>query len=325
MLINDDTRNIKLTLSVPCYRRLKSDCSICGISLSRLIETILCDFCVWSGKIGEVQEKERLGRMYRLIADGGEIRFFKSIVRLLTDSGRRHSFPESTQYNWTVTASARAALCADDLTANETYNFISDILEEYSEMNYSSREKIMLRDKIVKIETAIKHSFVIEYSTRGGSRKEMTPYKIITEPDLQYNYLVGSVCGENGEEATRCARIFSMNDIDVLRIKKKADAGEIEQFIADRNIAYLWGEEKDIEIALTDEGENIFNLVIHNRPHCIEKSAAVTDGRRVYRFRCTEYQAAVYFRSFGIDAKVLSPASLRDSLSSFYSKALSQY
>lgn len=322
MIIDPNTRNIKLTLSASCYRRLSTDSSICGITISRLIETVICDFCEWSGSIGAVNEKQRLNKIYDMISNGGEIRFFRSITRLLSGCGHRHSFSESKAYNWTVTSKARDALTHDGLTDSETYNFIADILEEYAGMNYSAREKIMLRDKIGSIEKAIRKSLIINYESRGGNPKKMIPYRIITEPDLQYNYLVGTVPGEDGTERIACARIFSMNGITITRTSVKTDNARIEQYISGRNIAYLWGEEKDIEIGLTPKGENNFDLIIHNRPLCTGRDEESAGGYRTYHFRCTEFQAEIYFRSFGCDAKVISPQSLAESIRGFYSTAL---
>lgn len=333
MIINDETRNIKLTLSARCYSRLETDSGFLNVKISRLIEMIICEYCEWSEKINRQAKKDRLTQMYNILTEGGEIRFFKTIAGLFIKTGEetiknRHSFAMSRVYNWTITTRAREALIGDELSENESTNFLTDILEEYADMNYAVRERIMMRDKVRMIEKAIKGSYVISYRTRNGKIKKMAPYRIIADTDTQYNYLIGLPVKEDGSISAKpgCARIFSIDDITISRQKMKIDGMAIERYIEGRDIAYLWEDERDdIYVALTSAGESTYNLLINNRPRCIGRETKADKGITVYRLLCTEYQAAVYFSSFGKNAKILAPETLVERIKAFHSEALDNY
>lgn len=320
MLLTDDQRVIKFTHSLLCHRRIEADCEIFGVNESHLIELVICDFCEWSDRVTYGDKKVSLDNIYKLISDGGEIRFFKSIVRIITNNNQRHSYTKSVPYLWTVTLPARKALCDNDFTSEAQNSFCNDIIEEYSQMNFSTREKIILRDKIAVIERAIKHNNLIQYTKGDGTKKTVSPYKIVVEPDTQYNYLIISNEDNGGKPGS--IRLCMMNEITELRQKRKIDAKSMEQELSDRNIAYLKNEEIEVEIGLTKNGEDIYSRVIPNRPKLISKDKEKTGDYRIYRFKCTEFQAKVYFNSFGKEAKIISPESLKEEIKKFYEEAL---
>ena len=156
------------------------NCSIFGFALSHVIGTVICDYCEWAEMIAR-EGRSPQQALFDKAAKGEELRFFKTISRLIFHGGRRHVSKESRIYNWTITKDARHALGNDTLSKNETYSFVAEIHEEYSEMNYSLREKIMLRNTISVIDRAVsgEKAEIISYKTRHGNTRKIVPYKII--------------------------------------------------------------------------------------------------------------------------------------------------
>ena len=70
---------------------------------------------------------------------------------------------------------------------------------------------------------------------------------------------------------------------------------------------------------LTDQGVRKFQLIVKNRPDVLRK-----DGNTYY-FNWPRYQLEEYFKRFGYDAIIVSPAECRTNMRSFYARSFDAY
>ena len=101
----------------------------------------------------------------------------------------------------------------------------------------------------------------------------------------------------------------------------KQEIANIESQLSNYSPAYLIGKPELIKVKLTKKGKQSYQSRLYSRPEKIESLS--TDD--VYVFDCTQQQIFNYFFSFGADAKIISPESLRNRFISTYNEALKQY
>lgn len=318
-----DIKHFKLVLSKNCYSRLESDSNLCDISVSNLIERIILTYCEFSQQI--YSGIENTNKILDLFIRNTDVPFIKTISKVLSRTNssnspkRRSMLPRKREYTWTITNNARYELEQDQLSDSEGGSFISELLEEYSYMDYGVREKIMYRDTVRMIEKSIRDNYAIV----TGKGHIFYPFRIIAEPDTRYNYIVG--LSEDGINVTS-HRLSNIGEIKISRKNKcEADWLFVDNNIADRCIAYLRAPDEEIEVNLSAYGETIYQKLVHNRPKCIFRSKETTGGYRLYKFLCTQYQAKVFFTAFGADAVILSPQSLAAEMKEFYRTACNNY
>ena len=153
------------------------------------------------------------------------------------------------------------------------------------------------------------------------------PYAILTDPMKTQEYLVCYSHKQNESQHNKHLASFSMARLDRISIlsKKsfisKADKRNVDLYITKHSAAFLYGGSQEIRVRLTDNGKRIFRQRITSRP--MKDDFLSTDD--IYVFSCSEYQAYIYFFSFGEDAEILAPDSLRKKLSIAYGNAAKKY
>lgn len=333
-MIIPDYMSIKLILSIGCYQRLDSDSKLCYISKSKLIENIITVFCRKSKQIKELtfSEKESEGITAKLFENDNNIIFFKTFSKLLVNAGdqnnyfsrRRNLKGKKKIYQWTVTKLAADSLRNDTLSKNESSPFISELLEEYSTLDYGIRERIMFLDRIDKIDEAIENNRKIKFTSKSGNPHTISPYKIMTEPDLRYNYLI---CDNfDGGAKFGSIRIFNMKNIKIIKAQQsKVDEIKIDNLLSERSIPYLQSESEIIEVLLNKQGEENYRSLLHNRPRLVSHENEYKNGFKRYLFECSQFQAKIYFLGFGTTALVIKPQKLADEIKAFYKEAFDFY
>ena len=204
--------------------------------------------------------------------------------------------------------------------------YLKCIIEEYCELPFHKRERIIRKDVFDLIEDAIsvKDCLKIKAETKEDGLITcftcfVKPYKIITDPLSEMSYLVcksrrETAPGSPSEEMKIAS--FALNRMNKpKRIKSESSrfTAEEEKEIKERLLktppAYLfYGEGEEIHIKLTDEGKRKYQNLLFSRP-VKDKERSTKDE---YVFFCTVNQARNYFFGFGSDAEVISPPNLRD-------------
>ncbi len=210
-------------------------------------------------------------------------------------------------------------LISDECKEEKYYNmkpskYIRAVIEEYCALPYIEREKIFFRNYYEQINLAIKASKKIKIVTSNSNNKYyIEPYKIISDSLNTRNYLI---CYSGLSEKKSNSIITSVSIARIASIKTLREEyhftipkiKKIEERLSTNTPMYLIGRHKQIRVRLSKKGQKMFQKEIYNRPHNIFGPS--NDG--IYTFDCTTRQAFKYFYSFGKEAEIISPDSLRD-------------
>lgn len=325
---------INLTFSRMCFARLSSDMHIFEISLSKAIERIVCSFCRETAgfSLDTSLQAEKL-----LIKP--DLNFPRSTaILLLTPDHASSGYTKNTHnYNWSVTKSAIDALNENVLTKNQSGSFIHLLLEEYVTLPFGKREKIMLYDKIKLLQSIMETNCPFEYLSGGPRPRVMHPYKLMTDPDLQYNYLVGHTVSKEEynpetfiptETNVGTIRLLNLKTESIRRLsshKKKISEPLILDKIAKGGISFLSNDIIEIRVLLNKSGEQLFRSIIHNRPMFVSRESGYTNGWREYVFHCNIFRATIYFSAFRRNAKIISPPEAVEDIKNYLSDAYHMY
>lgn len=205
-------------------------------------------------------------------------------------------------------------------------SYVKALLEEYSQLSFIEREKIVLKETYEIIDSACAQHKILKIKT-GNPAQTYTvyPYKIISDPLNVQDYLV--CYSQNDETSTKKEASFSL-----LRIKKvksysqsaflsKNDIARLENSIAKKSVAFFVGDSEKIVVRLTSVGKEWYQRRLYNRPEV----ADINEARNEYLFYCPEWQARMYFLPFGENAEILQPSSLREEFRQIYEKAYFTY
>lgn len=222
----------------------------------------------------------------------------------------------------------------DDCPENEFYSrpsqYIGSIIEEYCSLPFIQRERIYKKDIYETIERACSEHRILKIKADYYGKPQLFyvyPYKIVPDPFHTQSYLVCYSRKAEDEEKDKIVASFSMARINAPTMLSKTfhlnkqEIANIESQLSNYSPAYLIGKPELIKVKLTKKGKQSYQSRLYSRPEKIESLS--TDD--VYVFDCTQQQIFNYFFSFGADAKIISPESLRNRFISTYNEALKQY
>lgn len=218
--------------------------------------------------------------------------------------------------------------CKEDIHYASVRDYFKAVIEEYSRRPYAERERIYLKEKYDTIETAIKNKHAIEIELSNGNSYRVRAYKIDSDPQNIYHYLLGfsePVKVDWKDEP----RIFSYRISNIVRVKElKSVSGhlpdakrqEISKAVKQRGIQFLNGDLIEAHVKLTDAGIHKYERMLHLRPSISRKLKP-----NIYVFHCTRSQIEFYFFKFGWDALILEPADLAEKFEQMYVSAANNY
>ncbi len=221
--------------------------------------------------------------------------------------------------------------CQEDKVYRESAGrYVKCVLEEYAELPFIKRAKIIKKEVYREVNNAIELKKILRVRTEASGQPEIFlvyPYKIVSDLMDTREYLVG-YRRKKGEHSTeKRAASFSlvrMDDVKVMEEKaflSEKDIRELEKSIRERSAAFLLQEPAEIRVRLTEKGKKLYNRKLYSRPDRISERS--TDYE--YVFICTENQAYNYFIYFGGEAEVISPASLRKRMFEVYKRGYMKY
>ena len=335
----------KLTLSESCYTRIINDTDIFDISISKIIENVLLAYSEDSAFVKNILDPnnfmEMKARLTDLFASEDRVYFEKTIAKLVINKNkkltRKHRTSNVRVYYWTMTRRASEALENDYASQKQGATFICELLEEYATLPYYMREHIQLSKLIKTIQTYIKTKQSFEYLASGADWYVIHPYKILTDPDLQYTYTVGHVVKKGSPEEENyepsysnvgCLRILNVCEIHKTHREANIDSLAVEKKLSTHQPAFMTQENTRVEVLLTEQGTRLFKAVLHNRPKIISKEPNFAYKGNIYHkytVTCTPFQAKIYFSTFGDSAKVISPDYVVDAIKSQIESVMSMY
>lgn len=220
--------------------------------------------------------------------------------------------------------------CDEDQYYKRPGLFIRSVIEEYCSLPFIKRERIYRKDIYETIEKACTEKRILKIKANYYGKDQLFyvyPYKIVPDPFHTQAYLVCYSRKAEDEEKDKIVASFSMARINSPTMLTKTfhlnkqEINNIEMQIANYSPAYLIGRPEQISVLLTKKGKQSYQSRLYSRPEKIESLS----NDDVYVFDCTQQQIFNYFFSFGSDAEIISPESLRNRFKNTHEKALNKY
>lgn len=219
----------------------------------------------------------------------------------------------------------------------------SFILEKFSSMPFSEREKVYFYDIYSLLANCINNLKMIriEYKEKDNKKEpenktyDIIPYDIVVDDNSFSYYLIG-YAKDNSIDSDYMIRSFKLSRIISCRSThkdcslKKVIKYKIQNKLAKYGAAYIEDNDNPSEIIvrLSKKGyELFFTSIARQRPVPITEPEPDKEktGFYILKFDCSYSQIRNYFFSFGEDAEVLSPTEFREKFIRDYNKALKLY
>jgi len=217
---------------------------------------------------------------------------------------------------------------------------ITYLLERFTQLPLSEREIVYCYHQYVSIKQAIDKKELLIVKQLTGKEYEVKPLAVsIDENTLSY-YLIG-YSRSKGSECDFESHSFKLSRIKECRSKHKESTLSYTEIKTIKEINDKFGSayiarnlvKKNIEktiVRLTKKGyENLYlKIISYQRPIPITSPMQVRlNGEEYYdlTFDCSYQHIRNYFFSFGAEAEVISPLSLREMFMNDYKKSLERY
>lgn len=230
--------------------------------------------------------------------------------------------------------------CGEDIYYKDSIGkYLCAVIEEYSRKPFLEREEIYYKDELDMINSAItlRRRLKVKLPAEGNTKTHkilyIDPYKIVTDPQSLYHYLLGcSVDTKNtpGFRQFYSYRISRFSEVRALSSQRSAITDEekrqLEYLLQTKGAQFISGTNANdtIKVFLTPAGIKKYNSIQHLRPKHTELSMIPEKGA-IYTFDCTQNQIEFYFFKFGADAEILEPEDLRNKFAEMYEEALKNY
>ena len=198
-------------------------------------------------------------------------------------------------------------------------NYFRNIFNKYAKLSQDERERIIFKDELNNIESAIHNKKIIKVKINDSSF-DFLPYVVVRTNDELYNYVVGAIKNEN---KFHCLSLHLYKCINIIKTKNKFEFSDEEINQLNENLSF---GPREIErravltkIKLSKNGIKKFKKMYLNRPIPIE----IEDD--IYTFNCSHQNLFIYFSRFGVDATILEPLNLRNQMIAFHKKAFNKY
>lgn len=200
--------------------------------------------------------------------------------------------------------------------------YLKALLEEYARLAPGDREKIYYGPLIRQyLEPALVAGYLLEVHM-GGKVFLVKPHSLMSDTFNAHLYLVGMVCRAGNVPTIASFRVSRLEQVKIKKQNGKLTAEEkrlVEKQLQQVGVQYLVGSSDRIEVRLSPAGRQAFLQRNYMRP-----TPEQIEGD-VYYFNCTPMQIRNYFLSFGKDAEILEPASLRKAFAKIYREAAKIY
>ena len=203
--------------------------------------------------------------------------------------------------------------------------YLKALLEEYARLSPSKRERVYYAPLIrQQLEPAMSAGYMLE--VKAGERVFLVkPYSLMADPFNSHLYLVGLSYPADQAADRQTIASFRVSRLGQVKVKKqngKLTADEkrqVEKQLQQVGVQYLVGSSDQIKVQLTPAGRYNFLQRSYMRP-----MPERVEGD-IYYFNCTPMQIRNYFLSFGRDAQILEPESLRADFAETYRLAAKAY
>lgn len=218
----------------------------------------------------------------------------------------------------------------DDFYKQKPGLYLKCLIEEYTRLPFIERERIYRKDVFEIVENACQTHSMLQIRMDIYDKREtllIYPYKIMADTLNTQSYLAcytrkpDELSKDKKDASFSMARLVKPVLLKQNAFLSKEDIKKIEDDIEKLSISYLLGNIAEIHVKLSKRGKLFYNNRIVSRPTKDEINSTADE----YVFHCSENQAFYYFFTFGSEAEILSPASLRERMINSYQKAYENY
>ena len=198
-------------------------------------------------------------------------------------------------------------------------SFFRSLIEHYLSLPQYKREQIIFNETYSLIKESIEANRKILIHI-NKEVKEVIPYKIVTNKEEIYNYLVCIIESPNHLQI-HSFHLYKIDYVHLIPEKYIINEDYIQKLekVASTYPQFPHTEQQLAKIQLTSEGIKLFKTKYLNRPtpYKIENN--------IYYFDCAHIQLLIYFFSFGKEAKILEPNNLKTAFKNKYLEAYNNY
>ena len=242
---------------------------------------------------------------------------------------KKESYPQGESLTFRLN-NKNFSILYDERMESSNYSapskYLKALVEEYARLSPSRREQVYYRDLLEgELQPAVDAGYLLSVSV-NGRWFWVRPYCVTSDLFNSHLYLVGMSRPEGAPESEEQIASFRVTRLAQVRRRSHPrgrltadDRRDIEEKIRQVGVQYLIGTGDRICVRLTPKGRREFLQRSYMRPmpERVEKD--------LYYFSCTAMQVRNYFLSFGADAEVLEPESLRQEFIRVYREALDLY
>lgn len=231
-----------------------------------------------------------------------------------------------------------------DFSSDENFKkrkLITYLLEQFTLLPLSERERIYCYDKFETLKKVMENGEILIVKMTSGKEYELKPVDIrIDENTLSY-YLIGYSRPKGskddfesyGFKISRITECRSRHRKFEISYKEIIDLKELNDRIGSAYIEKKNLDGKEMEksvVRLTKKGYEILYLrkISHQRPIPVTApEKIILNGEEFYEltFDCAHYHIRNYFFSFGGEAEIISPESLREMFMNEFKRSMERY
>lgn len=211
------------------------------------------------------------------------------------------------------------------------------MLIAYSRKPLIEREQIVFHDNYEKLRQycETRQPIVLttkwdrDLKTRQDKAFPVVPWAIASGPDEIHNYLLCQREDPHTRLLEACPfALHRIRSVTVRTGKGRIDP-EVErhlEMMREQGPAYAVNTDEVIRVKLSREGVRLYHRIYFGRPKVNKKDIISCGDGKIYHFKCSENQAFFYFRRLDPrEVEILSPASLRDRIMTFFQSGLDVY
>ncbi len=221
--------------------------------------------------------------------------------------------------------------CEEERHYKNVRSYFKAVIEEYSTLPYSERERFYFSKTYDLIIDSINHSNIVKIQLQSNESFFVKGIALETDSQCLYHYLAGYAApeAERDDDDSYVPMSFRLSNIKSVKCFKSRSAflkkelhAKLRQNIKKYGIQFLSADLVEATIQLTDEGINKYNHILHLRPH-----ADFIDEKdpHLYHFHAPENQLEFYFFKFGKDARILEPKRLAEKFEQMYAEGAKAY
>ena len=272
----NDAQRLSVNLSEFAYYIIETDMVTFSIeNRSTFINRMLKNFIDKAkSTISNSSDEYTTNLEEKLINRGIDIKEYKNIIDALVndyvDSIKNKKYKKGNSFKIRLnngnTKYFKGAVIDSKYYDNTLGAYVNALIEEYAELNYKDREAIIYREEFNQITSAIKDEKLIKTTLVFGETLKIKPYKLLMDNQKLYYYLVGYDRESMKSVSYRIIDFDSINCQQGKSVLTKSDIENIEKEIRNKGVQFMRGESHEIKIRLNEEGQKLYNRILHLRP-----------------------------------------------------------